>query len=47
MGEQKGRLRGTHILVEQLAKAYVVRDIADRGRKRIWACDLSFLRPGR
>lgn len=50
-GELKGRcrlsLRGVHLLVEQLAKAGVVRDIADRGGERVWACDLSFLPPGR
>ncbi|PWC40935.1 hypothetical protein [Azospirillum sp. TSO35-2] len=50
-GELKGRcglsLRGVHLLVEQLAKADVVRDIADRGGERLWACDLSFLPPGR
>ncbi|WP_042688727.1 hypothetical protein [Azospirillum sp. B506] len=50
-GELKGRcglsLRGVHLLVEQLAKAGVVRDIADRGGERLWACDLSFLPPGR
>ena len=40
-------LRGVHLLVEQLAKAGVVRDIADRGGERVWACDLSFLPPGR
>lgn len=50
-GELKGccglSLRGVHLLVEQLAKAGVVRDIADRGGERVWACDLSFLPPGR
>ncbi|WP_434625371.1 hypothetical protein [Azospirillum sp. B2RO_4] len=50
-GELKGRcglsLRGVHLLVEQLANAGVVRDIADRGGERVWACDLSFLPPGR
>ena len=49
--ELKGRcglsLRGVHLLVEQLAKAGVVRDISDRGGERVWACDLSFLPPGR
>ena len=50
-GELKGRcglsLRGVHLLVERLAKAGVVRNIADRGGERVWACDLSFLPPGR
>ncbi|MBK1838372.1 hypothetical protein JHL17_13200 [Azospirillum sp. YIM B02556] len=49
--ELKGRcglsLRGVHLLVEQLAKAGVVRDIADRGGERVWACELSFLLLGR
>ncbi|CAO3449641.1 hypothetical protein [Azospirillum largimobile] len=50
-GELKSRCglspRGVHLLVEQLARAGVVRDIADRGGERVWASDLSFLPPGR
>ncbi|PWC74500.1 hypothetical protein [Azospirillum sp. TSH64] len=39
--------RGVHLLVEQLAKVGVIRNIADRGGERVWASDLSFLPPGR
>lgn len=50
-GELKSRCglspRGVHLLVEQLSRAGVVRDIADRGGERVWASDLSFLPPGR
>jgi len=42
LGQTAGRFSG-----ESDTKAGVVRDIADRGGERVWACDLSFLPPGR
>lgn len=49
-GELKGHCglspRGVHLLVEQLASAGVIRNIADHFGELVRASDLSFLRPG-